>query len=101
MDTRLRHVPDPHDASAFTAKSGVVHERWLADYSDLHAFHREHGHSNAKTKGWPACHPLARLGRWVRWQRMRMRDGSILPEQVELLRKLNFDFEPRRRRAAG
>jgi hypothetical protein len=98
--TRLTHVPDPHEAAAHTAKSGVFHERWLADYAELVAFHAEHGHSNVKTKGWPADHPFARLGRWVHWQRVRKRDGSILPEQVELLSKLHFDFEPRQRRTA-
>jgi hypothetical protein len=97
--TRLAHAPDPHEAAAVTAKSGVFHERWLVDYAELEAFHAEHGHCNVKTKGWPADHPLARLGRWVHWQRVRKRDGSILPEQVELLGKLRFDFAPNRRRS--
>jgi hypothetical protein len=92
--TRLSHAPDPHEAAALTAKSGVFHERWLADYAELVAFHAEHGHCNVKTKGWPPDHPLARLGRWVNRQRVRKRDGSILPEQERLLRKLGFDFEP-------
>jgi hypothetical protein len=99
-DTPVEHAPDPHDLAASTAKHGVFHDRWLDMYRQLERYHAQRGDSNVRTKGWPAHHPFARLGRWVHWQRVRKRDGSILPEQVDLLCKLHFDFEPRQRRTA-
>jgi len=71
----------------------VTDDRWMAKYQDACNFKTEHGNFDV-----PASHSLYN---WISYQRKLYQDASLPQDRVELLSKIDFDYEvPPKRRSA-
>jgi len=69
-------------------------DKWEQYFSMLVLYRKLNGHCNVNTK-------RSALGLWCRRQRLRYRQGRLLPEQRERLEELGFEFRPREHRGPG
>ena len=65
--------------------------KWHAMYGELQQFPKENGHSQ------PGLSTHSRLCKWTRDQQAKHQKGLLSTEQVKLLGKLDFSWEPKSR----
>lgn len=72
-------------------KTKLISTKWVDRYNELKSYYEKHGHSKV-----PRTYTVnKRLASWVWIQRAKRRKSQLQSEQIELLDKLEFNWNPR------